>query len=146
MNALELLRMDHDRVSDLFDQIDQTDSMQEKRKLFRLIKQELDLHTRIEESVFYPVFARLPEFKDQISDALDEHQEVKSLIQELSRTSDDEKMEDKLDELMDCFENHVDEEENALFPKIERHFNEDQLDQIGSQLEEARKTGTAQAA
>ena len=53
MNALDLLSQDHKKVKGLFEQAEKADEKQQK-KIFDQIKQELETHTRIEETVFYP--------------------------------------------------------------------------------------------
>ena len=53
MNALELLKEDHDRVDKLFQKVEATEE-KEHMALFEQIMAELEVHTQIEESIFYP--------------------------------------------------------------------------------------------
>jgi hemerythrin superfamily protein len=50
----------------------------------------------------------------------------------------------KLDHLMDAVEHHV-QEEGEMFPKIRELFDEDELDQLGQELELAKGTPQRQA-
>ena len=140
MDALELLKEDHQRVSALFDQIAQATLQVDRRRIFEQIRLELETHTYIEETVFYPAFQAKSEFQDLIEEALVEHQEVKDLLQEiedLDDGKDSEEFEDKIDELIDAVEQHVDEEENDLFPRIEAELDAQSLEELRVRLEEA---------
>ncbi len=54
MNAIELLKDDHNKVRRLFQKVKASGSDSEKKDLFKQIKEELDVHTHIEEKIFYP--------------------------------------------------------------------------------------------
>ncbi len=54
MDALELLKKDHDKVSELFKKVKATESEAAHHQLFEKIKEELENHTHIEETIFYP--------------------------------------------------------------------------------------------
>ena len=54
MNALELLEQDHRKVRDLFEQGQQTEDKKEQKQIFKEIKSELEMHARVEETIFYP--------------------------------------------------------------------------------------------
>ncbi len=53
MNAIELLKQDHNKVSLLFQKVKGSEDS-EHRELFEKIKEELEVHTHIEETIFYP--------------------------------------------------------------------------------------------
>ena len=53
MNATELLIEDHDRVEELFKQVKENEDG-DNTAVFQQIKDELDAHTHIEETIFYP--------------------------------------------------------------------------------------------
>jgi hemerythrin superfamily protein len=71
MNALELLKQDHQKVKELFHEA--TRAEQNKRKdLFDKIDTELETHAHIEETVFYPALEQHEELKDMVTEALEE--------------------------------------------------------------------------
>src|ERR1700750_1786608 len=80
MNALDLLKEDHDKVAELFDQVKETEDQQEHLKLFAKIKTELEIHTHIEETIFYPRIQQDEELKDMVLEALEEHKQAKTLV------------------------------------------------------------------
>src|SRR3954464_11447304 len=53
MNAIELLTADHKKVKDLFEKADELEGGK-KKVIFDQIKGELETHTHIEETIFYP--------------------------------------------------------------------------------------------
>ena len=56
--ATALLRADHQHVSALFAQYEETRSTAREQELVRQICQELTLHAQIEEEIFYPSLKR----------------------------------------------------------------------------------------
>jgi hemerythrin superfamily protein len=58
MDALELLKTDHKTVKDLFKKVEASKNDKQQKQLFEEIKMELETHTHIEETVFYPAVAK----------------------------------------------------------------------------------------
>jgi len=140
MNALEILKQDHQKVSELFDKVEATESEKEHERLFEQIKTELETHTHIEETVLYPAFEAHEELKDMVLEAYEEHKQVKTLIREIGRLADgSEKFDAKLKVMGENVEHHVEEEENEMFPKVQQLFSGEELEQLGQELEAARK-------
>jgi hemerythrin superfamily protein len=140
MNALEMLKEDHKKVSDLFAKVEATESEKQHQELFEQIKAELETHTHIEETILYPALEQHEELKDLVLEAYEEHKQVKTLIREIGRLSDgSEKFDAKLKVMGENVEHHVEEEESEMFPKIRQHFSEQQLVQMGQELEAAKK-------
>jgi hemerythrin superfamily protein len=140
MNAIELLKQDHDKVSRLFQKVKGSEEVKHQ-ELFEQIKQELEVHTHIEETIFYPKIKEEKELKDIVLEGIEEHHQVKMFLRELSGLADDsEKFEPKLKVLMEDVTHHVQEEEGEMFPKIEKIFDEATLEDLGKQMEEEKKS------
>jgi hemerythrin-like domain-containing protein len=143
MDPFELLKADHRKVEQLFTQLE---SATGKRKLevFKQIKTELELHTQIEEKVFYPALEEPEETHDLALEAYEEHAVVKDLLKQLgrARTANDE-WEAQAKVLQENVEHHVEEEENELFVKAESALGEEELEELGERMEaeKARKQG-----
>ena len=143
MDAFNLLKADHRKVEELFEQLESTSG---KRKLdvFAQIKTELELHTHIEEKIFYPALEEPSETHDITLEAYEEHAQVKTLLQQLSRarTANDE-WEAKAKVLQENVEHHVEEEENELFKKASSVLSREEVEELGLRMEEekARKQG-----
>ncbi len=140
MNAIELLKADHNKVSRLFQKVKATEAGEHK-PLFEQIKEELEVHTHIEETIFYPKMKEKAELEDLILEGVEEHHQAKMFLRELSALSDDsEKFEPKLKVLMEDITHHVQEEEGEMFPKIEELFDEATLKELGAEMEEEKQS------
>ncbi|MEP7339892.1 MAG: hemerythrin domain-containing protein [Acidobacteriota bacterium] len=140
MNALDLLIEDHEKVSNLFEQAEGTENEKKKQQLFEQIKTELETHTHIEETIFYPALQEQEELKDLVLEAFEEHKQVKTLLREISNLTDgSEKFDAKLKVMKENVEHHVEEEETEMFPKVEQFMDETQLEELGQQMEEEKK-------
>jgi iron-sulfur cluster repair protein YtfE (RIC family) len=118
MDAFNLLKADHRKVAELFERLEST-SGKRKLNVFEQIKTELELHTHIEEKIFYPALEKPAETHDLILEAYEEHKEVKTLLKELGRSKTaDKEWQARAKLLQENVEHHVDEEENQLFKKV----------------------------
>ena len=140
MNALELLKTDHKTVKELFEKVEASENDKQQKKLFEQIKEELETHTHIEETVFYPAVTKIEELKDMVLESLEEHKQVKTLLREIDNLAEDsEKFEPKLKVLMENVEHHaVEEEEEQMFPKLRKLMSTEELEQLGHELEMAK--------
>lgn len=139
MNALEVLKQDHQKVKKLFEQAEEADQ-ELQRQLFQQIKTELETHAHIEETVFYPAMEKHEELQEMVSEALEEHQEVKTVLREMESSVEGDDFESQLTDLMDSVEHHAeDEEEGKMFPRIREIVSSDDLEQLGEELESAKR-------
>ncbi len=150
MKATTLLKNDHTRVKGLFRDFQQTGerALKAKWKLFEKIKQELEVHSAIEEEIFYPAVRQSPpqtkRATELVGDAFQEHATVKRLLGEISRlTPGSEQFESKMSELIKDVKEHVKEEEGELFPEAQKHLSSDELDDLGDRMEERKRSLTA---
>ncbi len=140
MNALELLKTDHETVSELFEQIEDAETSSQKNRLFQQIKTALETHTQIEESIFYPALDQREELSDLTAEAYEEHKQVKTLLREIGKLTDgSDEFEAKLQLLKENVEHHVEEEENEMFPQVEESFSDSELEELGLEMEAAKK-------
>jgi iron-sulfur cluster repair protein YtfE (RIC family) len=143
MNAIELLKEDHEKVDALFQKVKATQEDSEKQQLFQQIKQELEVHTQIEETIFYPYLMENgdEELQDITKEGIEEHHQVKVFLREIENLSDEsEKLDPKLQVMMEDVEHHVQEEEGEMFKMCEEQFDEATLEELGSQLEAEKRT------
>ena len=144
MNAIELLKKDHETVKSLFESFEKAKEqkdLESKASLFASIKGELEAHTRAEEEIFYPAFDQTAGEKDEddkelVLEAGEEHLQVKTLLAELSEMEpDDERFDAKMKVMKDNVEHHVEEEEGEMFPHAQKELSKDELEQIGEQMD-----------
>ncbi len=140
MNAIELLKDDHNKVDRLFQKVKATEEGEEHKELFKKIKAELDAHTHIEEVIFYPRLREEEELEDITLEGIEEHHQAKMFLRELASLSEDsEKFEPKLKVLMEDITHHVQEEQGIMFPKVQKIISESELEELGKLMEEEKK-------
>jgi iron-sulfur cluster repair protein YtfE (RIC family) len=135
------LKQDHDRVEELFARVKANDDEGDKQT-FNQIRNELELHTHIEEQIFYPhlLSAGDEELKKLTREAVEEHRQVKMFLEELETLSDDRPSFDaKLKVLIEDVEHHVEEEEGEMFPMVEDQIDEETLVRLGTLMEGEKK-------
>jgi hypothetical protein len=144
-NAISLLKKDHTKVKDLFDQFEKAENLREKKKIVAETIMELKLHTAVEEEIFYPA-VRKPLGKEIMTEADEEHHVAKVLIAELEEMEGTEDHYDaKFTVLSENIRHHIKEEENDMFPKArDAHPNMDDLGKrILARRVQLKKTGVA---
>lgn len=109
---------DHDLVRDLADRYLDSDSREVKKQAGKQILQALHMHSRLEESVFYPAVRCIDE--SLVKHFEQDHLKVDDLLATLDGMALDDAHSDSLmRELISTVRAHIQEEENALFPRIE---------------------------
>ena len=144
VNALDLLKRDHDEVDAMFRQFedmkDDGDAAA-KESLVEKICDALTVHAQIEEEIFYRAARRAlqqEEGKDLLDEAAVEHQTLKDLVGRLESAPIDDPLYDAgVKVLSEYVKHHVKEEEKELFPKVKSSGLD--LADLGGKLE-ARKT------
>ncbi len=137
MNAIGLLKADHQTVAELFEEVKANEDG-DNTGLFKQIKAELDVHAHIEETIFYPKLKEEgnEELKAIVLEGIEEHRQVKMFLAEIAALTDEsEKFDPKLKVLMEDVEHHVEEEETEMFPLVEDQFDADVLDELGAAME-----------
>lgn len=115
--AASLLKQDHDRVKELFDQFEKAKTRSSKLKIVRQALEELKVHAAIEEEIFYPA-VRKPVGKEIMNEADEEHHVAKLLIAELDTMDGSESHFDaKFTVLAENVRHHIEEEEGEMLPK-----------------------------
>jgi hypothetical protein len=137
-NAITLLKGDHDKVKELFDQFENTDSLAEKKKIAAQAIMELKIHAEIEEKIFYPAVREKLDDEDIMNEADEEHHVAKLLIGELDQMDGSEDhWEAKFTVLAENIRHHIREEENEMLPKAR---NEDiDFEMLGQKLLRAKQ-------
>lgn len=120
-DAIALLTQDHEHVKDLFYKFEHAQSDNVRKQICTEICQELDLHTTIEEEIFYPQVREAIQDDDLMDEAEEEHAVAKQLIQDLeSMEPSDEHYAAKVTVLAENVKHHIKEEESQMFPKAKK--------------------------
>ena len=131
-NVINLLKQDHRTVEKLFADFQES----QDRSVVEQICNELDEHTRLEEEIVYPPLrSDVPDGQGMAEHAEEEHKEARQLIGRIRQTEDPDHLEELVQDLQSAIEEHVSEEENEVFPKMEQALGPDRLEQMGTELE-----------
>jgi hypothetical protein len=144
-DALALLKKDHEKVRGLFGQLEKS-AMRGGPKVQQLVTQidtELEIHTKIEEEIFYPAFrdaVRSKDDKEMYYEAQEEHHVVKLVLQE----ENDSEMRGpefaaKAKVLKELVEHHADEEEKEMFKSARKAMSRSELQDLGDRMAARKK-------
>jgi hemerythrin-like domain-containing protein len=135
-----MLKADHRRVRDLFQEYAATTDPRIKRELAEEACVELETHAQLEEQIFYPAVNEDSDGGPElVQEALHEHQQVKDLITALrGMGADNQQFDSTFRELIQHVEHHVEEEETQMFPLAEQDLAED-LDELKDEMQELKK-------
>jgi hemerythrin superfamily protein len=143
VDALDLLTADHNRVRGLFARYraaEEDERADEMLLVAEKLVSELDVHTTIEEEIFYPAIHDLSEdLADVVDEGVEEHHVAKVLIEELGEVeSGSDQWKAKMTVLIENVEHHAEEEEQEMFPDIRSASDAATRESLGQRLE-ARK-------
>lgn len=118
-DAIAMLTADHRQVRTLFQQYADTPDPYLQQIIAEHVFAELTLHMLLEETVFYPAVAEQAdtEGKQLVSEALQDHQHCRALIENLQETDDDTAFEAGFQALRAQVDQHVEDEETRMFPE-----------------------------
>jgi hypothetical protein len=137
VDALTLLKEDHDKVKKLLSELESTTErgLKTRSDLFATIKGELTVHEIIEEEIFYPELRDHPKAKDIVLEGYEEHHVVDLLMGELeSLDVGDETWGAKAVVMKENVEHHIEEEEGEMFQKARQVFDRAELDDLGQRM------------
>lgn len=124
-DACELLDADHLAVKHLFVEYARmaftpdADPAATRGAIALRICDELEVHARIEEEIFYPALqSAVPDAADVLEEARQEHQEARDLVAQIRQMGDaGDEIDALVAQLNRAIEHHVKEERDELFPK-----------------------------
>jgi hemerythrin superfamily protein len=139
-DAISLLKADHRQVEDWFEQFEKARLDSRKTELAAKICLALQVHTQIEEEIFYPAFIEATEEEDLHHEAIVEHAGAKDLIEQIEASGpEDDFFDAKVKVLSEMIKHHVKEEEQpgGMFAKAKQ--SDMDLKALGEQMA-ARKS------
>ncbi|MFN8557778.1 MAG: hemerythrin domain-containing protein [Dehalococcoidia bacterium] len=137
MNAIDMLKQDHQKVLDLYRRYEQGGGSTGEAQTARTILMELEIHSKLEEEIFYPAVRAAADgghLQEVVAEGYEEHHAVDQLIEELKAMppgSDD--YDRKFSKLMQDVQHHIREEESEMLPDAQRRLG-DRAQQLGDQM------------
>ena len=144
MDALALLKHDHDEIRSLFDELDASNrrSLRARERIFDAIRDELDIHARVEEEVFYPALRETSSeaLRSAALEAVEQHRIVKDLLDELEEMSpSDDEFAARMALLRENVLRHAEEEERGMFAEARREIDPGTLQQLARALRDRKE-------
>jgi hemerythrin-like domain-containing protein len=137
VDALSLLKEDHDKVKEMLEKLDQTteQAVKTREEVFSKLTSDLAVHEAIEEELLYPALKEHAESRDIALEAWEEHHLVNVIVGEISETPfDDETWAAKLTVMKENLEHHIEEEEGELFKQARDVIGPEGLEELGRQM------------
>lgn len=142
-NAVEMLKSDHKKVKKLFREYAELgdNAHKSKERLAEEIFQELEVHSKLEEEIFYPAAeaAADKEVGEVVAEGLEEHHVVDILMAEIRALSpEDEAFDAKMKVLCENVEHHIEEEETELLPEAQQALG-DEVERLGMEMKQRKQ-------
>ena len=141
MDAITLLKNDHDKVKKLLTELESTTErgVKTRSELFATIKGELMVHETIEEEIFYPELKAHPKAKDIVLEGFEEHHVADLIVNELREVAtNDEAWGAKFKVLKESIEHHIEEEEGNMFRLARGIFSREELRLLAARMLKVR--------
>ena len=141
MNAIDLLKADHQTVKTILAQLSEsTDKAIKKRTdLLDKLEMEISIHTKLEEEILYPAFKAAGTREQDVMyfEAKEEHRTVDSLVLPDLKQTDPGTPEfaGRVKVVKELLEHHIEEEETEMFPQAKKLLGKSRLDDLGEQME-----------
>src|SRR4051812_21989656 len=138
MDAIKLLKADHDEMQDMLTKLDETGdrAVKTREQMFKKVFVSLRAHETIEEEILYPILKERREAEDIVLEAYEEHHVADLIVSELANLpADDETWGAKLTVLKENLEHHIGEEEGEMFKLTRKLIDSLELEEIGARME-----------
>jgi hemerythrin superfamily protein len=140
MSIYQTLKNDHDAVQDLMQKLKKGQGPKADERSFATLKEELTLHSKAEEKVFYTALRGHREAQELVQHATREHKQVEAMLEEMAELdSQSEEFRAKLEELRGAVEDHVEEEEGEIFEAARKLFSEDEARRMDDAFQQEKQ-------
>jgi len=145
MNLYIMLHQDHEKVKNLFEQLEATgeDEGPRRESLFGILLRELELHTESEELYFYSRLKVNDSARETVLESLDDHKGMKRMLGELdAMDKGTDAWTRKCRALRDEVEGHILREEEDLFPVAQNVIEDEEAAGIAEEIETWKEART----
>jgi hemerythrin superfamily protein len=148
MDIFSLITTDHQEVAGLFKKLhDARGSRAMCEQFFAQLKEALELHAYAEEQVFYPALQEADMTQEMAEEALEDHQLVTELLEELTDTpKEGEAWDETLQILEENVQEHVEVEESDIFDAARQLFSAADIDELAERWQTAKQEQMARHA
>jgi len=149
VNAIRFLKQQHEQARQGFQRIEQA-SPEQRGELWQHLSPELKLHERMEEEYVYGPVAAEAKADDTLADWPDEHheqvEEAEQLIVRIDQApAGDPQWLQQVQKLWSALQEHIQQEEQEIWPRIESTWDAARLEQAGARMEAMKREATGAA-
>ena len=131
MKATTLLEKQHSKVRTLFSKLEK--GRGDTLALLEELANDLAGHMTIEQEIFYPAVKRVDE--DVVLEAYEEHALAEVALKRLLATDPSSpQFKARVVTAKELIEHHAQEEEEELFPKVEKKLGDERLNELGKRM------------
>jgi len=144
MNAIDLLKSDHERVKAILKQLSESTErgIKKRTELLAKLEMEITIHTKLEEEILYPAFKEAGGKEQDVMyyEAKEEHRTVDSLVLPDLKQTDPGTPEfsGRVKVVKELLEHHIEEEETEMFPQANKLLGKAKLNELGQQMEDMK--------
>jgi hypothetical protein len=133
MLATNLLEKQHRTVEGIFSKLEHEGS--DKETLVTELANDLAAHMTIEQEIFYPAIQTID--RKHVFESYEEHALAEVALKRLlAADPESDEFKARVKAAKELIQHHVKEEEEELFPKVEKALDEDKLKELGSQMQQ----------
>ena len=147
-DILQLLKRDHQRVTQLFDFLEATqdEEQDERERGFAQLAGEIESHSQAEDDVFYSMLQDQLDDEEPVEEARQEHEQIDQLLEDMDQMDVlSASWMESLYELRQLFQHHIESEESELFALAREMLDAAELSRLGDAFRRA-KEDSAEAA
>jgi hemerythrin superfamily protein len=136
MEIYNYLKKDHQKVTELFEQITTAKNASDRQTLFEELREELLLHAHTEQKTFYKALKKHSVSKDEAKHGDKEHAQVEEYLAKLTELpikSDEWLI--TFGELKRAVAHHVKDEETEMFKKARKVLSKKQAKELASEMD-----------
>jgi hemerythrin-like domain-containing protein len=144
MHAIQLLKKEHETAKQMFARI-RSASGGERGQLWSQLQPELKVHEQVEEAALYgPVAQEAGSSDETLQEWHQQHHEevadLEAMIQEVNALDPaGEEWMEKIEEIQQTLEDHIEEEEGEIWPRIEQKWDQSRLERAGQDIEAQKR-------
>jgi iron-sulfur cluster repair protein YtfE (RIC family) len=131
MSATELLEKQHRTVEHIFSKLESDHSKAEE--LVTELANNLAAHMTIEQEIFYPAIQNVD--RKQVYESYEEHALAEVALKRLlAADTESDEFQARVTALKELIQHHVKEEEEELFPEVEKALGKEKLNELGTEM------------
>lgn len=139
VSIYDYLKDDHKRVVELVDKILSSTQESQQREAFRIAREEILVHSKAEEKVFYRPLEEHQSIKKDMCHLEDDHNQIEKQLTILTVLPQGKKWNEEVEELKKILEHHIRHEEDVIFPKAEKIFTDQWALEKVQEMEERKE-------